>query len=83
MPQLHLHLSKEVADEVERRAKSKGLSVSSYLADLVQSQMTDKWPKNFFSDVVGGWVGKPLTSPSQMEFEERNKLKVSPGKITL
>ncbi len=83
MPQLHLYLSKEVSDEVERRAKSKGLSVSSYLADLVHSQMTDKWPKNFFSDVVGGWVGERLTRPSQMEFKERNKLKVSQDKITL
>ncbi len=74
MPQLHLYLSKEVSEEVKRRAKSKGVSVSGYLGDLVQGQITDKWPKNFFSDVVGGWVGEPLTRPSQMEFETRDEL---------
>jgi hypothetical protein len=74
MPQLHLYLSKEVAGEVKRRAKSKGLSVSSYLADLVQGQIIDKWPKNFFSDVVGSWAGEPLTRPSQLELETRDEL---------
>ncbi len=74
MPQLHLYLSKEVAEEVKRRAKSRGVSVSSYLGDLVQGQITDKWPKNFFSEVVGGWAGEPLTRSSQMEFETRDEL---------
>lgn len=74
MPQLHLYLSKKVAEEVKRRAESKGVSVSSYLGDLVQGQITDKWPEDFFSKVVGGWAGEPLTRPSQMEFEERDEL---------
>ena len=74
MPQLHLYLSKEVAEEVKRRASKKGVSVSSYLGDLVQNQITDKWPENFFADVVGGWVGEPLIRHSQMEFETRDKL---------
>lgn len=73
MAQLHLYLSKEVEDEVKRRAKSKGLSVSGYLADLVQGQISDKWPNNFFADVVGGWVGEPLTRPSQLELEARDE----------
>ncbi len=74
MAQLHLYLSKEVEEEVKRRAKSKGLSVSSYLADLVQGQISDKWPNNFFTEVVGGWVGEPLTRPGQLEFEARDEL---------
>ncbi len=37
------------------------MSVSSYLAELVQGEIADDWPAEFFTDVVGGWQGEPLT----------------------
>jgi hypothetical protein len=74
MPQLHLYLRKDVADEVKRRARTKGMSVSKYLADLVQGQVTDQWPERFFTKVVGGWKGEPLKRPEQIEPELRDEL---------
>jgi hypothetical protein len=74
MPQLHLYLPKDTAEEVKRRARAKRVSVSSYLAELVQSRIVDDWPDDFFDSVVGGWQGKPLKRPSQLELEVREKI---------
>ena len=76
MAQLHLYLPDDLAEDVKERAKSRGLSVSAYLAEIVKSQMTDRWPKDFFSKVVGGWVGKPLERPEQPEMEPRENIDV-------
>lgn len=69
MPQLHLYLPKELADEVKRRADASGMSVSAYLADLVKAQVADDWPEAFFTDVVGCWAGEPLERPVQPPLE--------------
>ncbi len=74
MPQLHLYLAKDLAEEVKRRARAKRVSVSSYLAEVVQSRIADDWPANFFSDVVGGWQGEPLKRPPQMQLERRDDI---------
>jgi len=75
---MHLYLPDDLAEEVKQRAKSRGLTVSAYLAEMVRSQMTDQWPKDFFSKVVGGWVGKPLERPEQPPFEQREDIDVPP-----
>lgn len=76
MAQLHLYLSDDLAQEVRQRAKSQGLTVSAYLAAIVRSQMMDQWPEGFFSRVVGGWVGEPLTRPDQPPLEPREDMDV-------
>ena len=40
VPQLHLYVPKEVAVELKRRAKAKGKTVSGFLAELVQSEIS-------------------------------------------
>ena len=74
MPQLHLYVPQNIADEVKRRAESLGLSVSRYLARVVRQEVADEWPEEFFGDVVGQWQGEPLVRPSQLSPEEREKL---------
>ncbi len=74
MPQLHLYLPKDVAEEVKRRARAKRVSVSSYLAELVQSRVADDWPEDFFAKVVGGWQGKPLKRQRQLKLEAREEM---------
>lgn len=71
MPQLHLYLPKDVADEVKRRAHMRGLSVSAYLSDLVRLQIAPQWPDGYFDRVVGGWSGDPLDRPPQGRLEAR------------
>jgi predicted DNA binding CopG/RHH family protein len=44
VPQLHLYLSQEKAEEVKRRAAAKGMSVSAYLSEIVDKDLTGQWP---------------------------------------
>jgi len=72
MPQLHLYLPKEIAEEVRRRAEKTGSSVSGYLAEIVRSRVADEWPGGFFEVVVGGWAGEPLARSPQPQSEVRD-----------
>ena len=74
MPQMHLYVSKDIAQEVKRRAAGKGVSTSRYLADMVRREVADEWPPGFFEEVIGGWVGEPLARPEQLPLEERAEL---------
>lgn len=74
MTRLSLQLSDEVAAEVQRRAEGQGVSVSRFVADLVQREIHREWPERFFEEVVGGWKGGPLERPPRQVPEERDPL---------
>jgi hypothetical protein len=74
MPQLHLYVPDRVAAELRTRARARGLSVSRYLAALVQRELGQGWPEGFFEEVVGGWKGPRLRRPPQGKYERRESL---------
>jgi len=74
VPQLHLYVSQSVAEEVRRRAESKGLSVSAFLADLVKAEVNDGWPAGYLEEVIGSFRDDPLERPAQSGLEERDSL---------
>jgi hypothetical protein len=74
MPQLHFYVPDNIAAELRARAKSRGLSVSKYVAEIVQRSIHPSWPEGYFLDVVGGWQGAPLERARQGELEEREPL---------
>jgi len=75
MPQLHLYVSQSVAEEIRRRAESKGLSVSAFLADLVKAEVNDDgWPVGYLQEVIGSFQEDPLERPAQSGLEERDSL---------
>jgi hypothetical protein len=74
MPQMHLYVSREIAEEVRRRADRAGLTISQYLASVVRSAVADRWPDDYFSAVAGNWHGEPLERPEQPELENREPL---------
>ena len=73
MPQLHLYVPDEVAEAAKSKAQAAGKSLSSYLADLVISEVAGDWPDDFFEKVVGGWKGEPLERPKQGRLERRGR----------
>ena len=74
MPQLHLYLPQSEASELKARARSRGLTLSRYLASLLHRELASGWPKGYFEDVIGAWKGEPLERTPQGELERRDSL---------
>ena len=70
MPQLHCYVPEGLAAELQKRAEQAHLSVSKYLALLIEREVAQQWPDGYF-DVFGGWQGAPLERPEQGEMEQR------------
>ena len=79
MPQLHFYVPSDIAERIRRQAQSADMSVSSYLANLVKSEVASEWPEGFFEGVVGTWTGETLHRPPQGEFEIRDTLNPNTG----
>jgi len=74
MSQLHVYVPKSLEEEVRRRAKALGVSVSRYLGQLVRREVGSEWPVGWFDEVVGAWKGEPLERPDQGRYETRDEL---------
>lgn len=59
MAQLNFYVPDEVEDKIRHTAKSRGQSISAYLAELVKERVGggNEWPVNFFEKTLGGWQG--------------------------
>lgn len=73
MPQLHAYVPKRLADRVAARARSRGVAVSRYLADLIRRDVELGWPDGYFDRVAGGWQGVPLRRAPQGRAEDRER----------
>ena len=54
MPQLALYLDDETARRIDQAARSRGLSRSAWVRDVIQKQLDERLPQSFF-DVIGDW----------------------------
>ena len=71
MPQMHFYVPDKMAKQLRERARGLGLPVSRYLAGLARRELGQGWPEDFFSSVIGGWRGEPLSRSPHGELEER------------
>ncbi|MBF0218898.1 MAG: hypothetical protein HQL49_05135 [Gammaproteobacteria bacterium] len=74
MSQLHCYVADELAQQFQKRAEAQHLSVSKYLAQLVQREVSAGWPENYFSQLVV-LRDEPLQRFEQGGFESRVELK--------
>jgi hypothetical protein len=75
MARLSFSVSVEIADTIRNDAKTRRMSVSKYLATVVEREIRmNGWPERYFETVVGGWKGEPLERPSRGEFEAGHDL---------
>lgn len=70
MSQLHCYVQDELAKKFQKKAEQASLSVSKYLALLVQREVENQWPEGYF-ELFGTWQGKSLERPSQGDYEKR------------
>lgn len=59
MAQLNIYLPTPIDKKLRTAAKKKGKSLSKYISELFESNTTTKtkWPKDFFTKVIGKWQG--------------------------
>lgn len=73
MPQLHCYVAENVATQLQQKAERAHLSVSKYLALLIQRDIGTQWPEHYF-DLFGAWEGETLKRPEQGDFDVREVL---------
>ena len=73
MPQLHCYVAEEVATQLQYKAEQLHLSVSKYLALLIQKDIGKQWPAGYFA-LFGSWEREALQRPEQGEYELREVL---------
>ncbi|MBS3932720.1 MAG: hypothetical protein KGZ35_00020 [Truepera sp.] len=73
MPQLHFYVPDEVAQQLRAKAEAKNLSVSKYIASIVEREVGQGWPTGYFREVAGSWVGD-FPDIAELPLEERERL---------
>jgi hypothetical protein len=74
LPQIHAYVPRPVAEALKKKARARGLSLSRYLAEIVQRDAAPGWPAGYFEEVLGAWKGKPLVRAPQGKLERREPL---------
>ena len=70
MAQLHLSVDAETAAQLAEEADLRGLSLSKYLAELLQRAMPSRWPKGYLDAVIGSCADAPLEVPEDVPIDE-------------
>ncbi len=70
MSQLHCYVNDELAKRFQMKAEQAHLSVSKYLATLVEREVRNQWPVGYFES-FGSWKGSPLERSKAGDFENR------------
>ncbi|MBI2336025.1 MAG: hypothetical protein HYU97_04610 [Deltaproteobacteria bacterium] len=73
MSQLNVYVPNELEKEIRRLAKRERQSLSRFLTEVLKNKIGQKkkWDKDFFTKVVGGWVG-PFPKIEREIAEERD-----------
>ena len=64
MPRLYCYVKEELADKLQIKAQQAHLSVSKYLALMIEKEAGAQWPEGYL-ELFGSWKGDPLERPSQ------------------
>ncbi len=70
MSQLHCYVPDDVAKKLQEKAEQAHLPVSKYLAQLIERDVKNQWPENYF-ELLGNWQGELLKRPIQGDYENR------------
>lgn len=74
MSQLHCYVNDELAKRFQKKAEQAHLSVSKYLATLVEKEVENQWPEGYF-ELFGSWKGDPIEQSTIADYEKRETFK--------
>jgi hypothetical protein len=69
MPQLHCSVDEATASSLAEEAARKGMSLSSYLAEILRAH-TAHWPDGYLSRVVGACAESPLEEATDLPTDD-------------
>jgi len=70
MPQMHFYVAEPIAKALRDKARRRKVPVSRYLAEVAARDVTNEWPPDYFTKVVGSWKGQGIKRPSQGKLDE-------------
>ena len=72
MPQVSLYLDKPLYKEVEAIVKKKGVSMSSFVSNVLKEYIEDDWPKEFL-EAIGSMKGESFDVPEDIPWSFDSK----------
>lgn len=72
MPQLHCYIPESTLIKLQQKAEQARLSTSKYLTFLIQKDIINQRPENYF-DLFGSWEGDALQRVEQGDYENRER----------
>lgn len=54
MTQLAIYIEDRLSEKLEKAVKASGKSKSKWIADIIEKELNDQWPENFFK-LAGSW----------------------------
>ena len=70
MAQLHFSVDEATAKRIAREAKRRGMSVSRYLASLLEIHDRGSWPADYIEGVVGSCADSGLREPAELPLDD-------------
>jgi len=72
MPQVSLYLDKPLYKEVQSVVKRKGVSMSSFVSNVLKEYLEDDWPEEFL-EVIGSMKDEPFELPEDIPWSFDSK----------
>jgi hypothetical protein len=74
---LHAHVGKDGILKLETPIgiANTDLEIILIVNPVAETRPATKWPSDFFTEIIGGWEGKPLVREPQGTYEARNEFK--------
>ena len=82
MPRVSFSVPNEISILLRKNAEAKGLSLSKYIAEMVEREMAkSEWPEGYFEQVVGSWQGEVIEGLEDLPLQERDFSKLEDWEV--
>ncbi|MDR2866104.1 MAG: hypothetical protein LBV13_01685 [Methanomassiliicoccaceae archaeon] len=71
-PQISLYIDQILYMDIQARAKDKGVSLSSYVADMIREGHKGERPDDYIN-LFGSWADEPMGNPEDIPFDQDDR----------
>ncbi|MDL2263998.1 hypothetical protein LJC31_05040 [Synergistaceae bacterium OttesenSCG-928-I11] len=70
MPQLSLYIDQETLTDIEREAKSRDMSISRFVADILRKNISPGWPDGYGALFGAIAEDASFAEPEELSFDD-------------